>query len=106
MPFSRVVIKKPKVVYKDLSREGVVGLAYKDEDNRNLVEIDPFQTDAEFIKTIVHELGHQFLPDLSERQIVKFEKTFGKAVWNGVCRLRRKWVKDDVIHAGRRRSVF
>lgn len=87
---SSVKLKKPKVVHKDLSSEHVYGFAYDDE---FLIELDKNQSDKEYILTVVHELGHLFLPDLSEAQIVKFEKTFGAAVWKSVCRLKRKWKK-------------
>jgi hypothetical protein len=95
MAVSRVIFKRPKVVYKHIREMGVVGLAYNDrqDDKYGTVEVDPRQSDAEFIKTTVHELLHWHFPDLTERQVVKMEKAFGKKVWNAVSRLRRKWNK-------------
>jgi hypothetical protein len=93
MAVSRVIFKKPKVVYKDLRKDGVVGLAYNDktEDKLGTIEIDPKQTDRELFLTSFHEILHIMTPDLTEKQVVRLEKRFGKSLWNTVCRLRRKW---------------
>jgi hypothetical protein len=90
---SKVVLKKSKIVYKDLTKEGVVGYAFKEDDGENKVELEPKQSDRELFLTACHELGHNLLPELSERQIIRFEKTFGVNLWKVVCRLRRKWSK-------------
>ena len=89
---SRVVLKKSKVIYKNLT-DGIVGFAYKDEEDENLVEVDPNQSDAQLILSLIHELAHNLLPNLSEPNIIKLEKTFGKNIWLCVMRLRRKWYK-------------
>ena len=89
--YSKVCIKKPKVVFKDLSKDGVVGYALEDEHE---IQIDPKQTDRELFLTCLHEsLGHLLLPDLTEKQVVRIEKTYGVIMWNIVLRLRRKWKK-------------
>jgi len=41
--------------------------------------------------TCMHELFHLLLPDLSERNIIRIEKTFGQALWKSVKRLKKKW---------------
>jgi hypothetical protein len=91
VPYSKVVIKKPRVVYKDLSEDFVVGYALEDEYE---AQIDPKQSDKELMLTGVHELFHLILPDLTERQIIKLEKTSGRAIWNMAMRLKRKWKKE------------
>jgi Zn-dependent peptidase ImmA (M78 family) len=91
MVVSRVILKKQKIKYKNLSKENAVGFAYKED---NLIEIEPNQSDRELFLTVCHELAHNLLPDLSEKQIVKLEKTFGVSLWNVVLRLRRKWKKN------------
>lgn len=91
---SKIVLKRSKVVYKDLSSDGVVGYAYKDENNENRIEIDPNQCDSEFFLSYGHELGHNLLPDLSEKQIIKFEQTFCRDMLKAVMRLKRKWRKE------------
>ena len=76
---STVVIKKVKVYRKNLSRDKVVGYAYSGSDP--YIEIDPNQSDKEYFLTCVHELCHILLPELSEKQIIKIENTFGKTLW-------------------------
>lgn len=89
---SRVVIRKPKVIYRDLGKDGPVGLSTFDE---NLAEISPAQSDRELFLTHFHETcGHLLLPDLTENQVIRLEKTMGVALWKCVCRLRRKWLKN------------
>lgn len=76
---SKVVIKKVKVYRKNLSKDRVVGYAYSGSEP--YIEIDPNQSDREYFLTCVHELCHILLPDLSEKQIIKIEKTFGQTLW-------------------------
>jgi len=94
IPTSKVVIKKAKVYYKDLSKDKAVGFAY--QGSEHYIEIDPKQTDKEYFLTHVHELFHLLLPDLSERQIIRIEKTFGISLWHTVRRLRKRW-RDQTI---------
>ena len=93
-PNSKVIIKKAKVYYKDLSKDKAVGFAY--QGSEHYIEIDPKQTDKEFFLTHVHELFHLLLPDLSESQIIRIEKTFGSSLWLTVKKLRKKW-RDQTI---------
>jgi len=78
-PTSTIIIKKVKVYRKNLSKDKVVGYAYSGSEP--YIEIDPNQSDREYFLTCVHELCHILLPDLSEKQIVKIEKTFGQTLW-------------------------
>lgn len=92
MPKSRIVIKKPTIVFKDLSADGVVGWAYKDDDH--LAEIHVNQSDREIFLTSFHECFHLTLPDLKETPIIKLENTVGVALWKVVLRLKKKWLKE------------
>lgn len=93
MPRTKISFKKSKVVYKEIPEPGVLGLAYKEEGD-NLVEIETRQSDRELFLTTAHELFHNLLPELSERQIILLEKTFGVNLWKTICRLRRKWEQE------------
>lgn len=86
---SKVVIQRVKIYHKNLSKDKVVGYAYSGSEP--YIEIDPNQTDKEYFLTSVHELLHLLLPDLSEKQIIKIEKTFGQCLWKSVRRLKKKW---------------
>jgi hypothetical protein len=94
---SRVVIKKPKIIFKDLKEHGVVGLAYDYRDGEgHKAEVEAAQTDRELWLTTFHEVcGHLTNPELSERQVIKLEKTVGVALWKVILRLRRKWLKNS-----------
>lgn len=78
-PKSKVVIKRVKIYRKNLSKDNVVGYAYSCSEP--YIEIDPNQSDREYFLTCVHELCHILLPDLSEKQIVRIEKTFGQTLY-------------------------
>jgi len=85
---SRVVIKDaPRVYFKDLSADGVVGLAFDEE---HKIVIDPSQSPRELWLTIFHECCHVTLPSLNEKQIVKLEKTIGVLLWKQFLRLQRQ----------------
>lgn len=86
---SEVKIRRVKMVHKSLRRYRVAGFAYVDDEP--YVEVDPNQSDREYFLTCVHELFHILLPDLSEKQILRLEKTFGQCLWASVRRLKRKW---------------
>lgn len=87
---SRVVIRKPKIVNKNLAKEKAVGLAYSDG---HLVEIDPNQSEKEYFLTLYHELSHLTLPDLSEANTIKLEKIIGGELWKLVTKFKKKWKK-------------
>lgn len=93
--YSRVIIRKPKIIFKDLSAQEVVGLAYSINDGEeHKAEIEKNQTDRELLLTSFHEISHLMLPELSEAQIIRLEKTYGVALWNIVLRLKRKWLNN------------
>ena len=87
---SRVVLKKPRVSFKDLSSQNVVGLAY---DILHKIELEKNQSDKQIFCTLLHEIGHLMLPQLSEKQIIKLEKIYGETLWKIVLRLKKKWLK-------------
>ena len=90
---SRIVIKKPQIIFKSLKEQNVVGLAYDYRDgDGHKAEIDPRQSDKEFFLTCQHELFHLMMPSLTEKQIIQLEQTYGESMWKVVLRLRRKWM--------------
>jgi hypothetical protein len=88
LPTTKVCIKKAKIYHKDLSKDKVVGFAYSDPDY--YIEIDPNQTNRQYFLTLVHELLHLLLPNLSEKNIVKIEETFGATLWVSIKRMKKK----------------
>jgi Zn-dependent peptidase ImmA (M78 family) len=85
---STVVIKRVKVYRKNLSKDCVVGYAYSGSEP--YIEIDPNQSDKQYFLTCVHELCHILLPDLSEKEIIRIEKTFGQTLYSEFKRRSKK----------------
>jgi len=70
--------KKIKIRIRKLGKEKAVGLAWMGE---NFIEIDPRQTEKEFLLTAIHEVFHILFPDFSERKIINLEKKMGDVIW-------------------------
>jgi hypothetical protein len=77
MPTSRVKIRKPTIVSKKLEGN-ILGLAYQDGFE---IEIDPRQVSKEYLNTLIHEMLHCFLPDLSERDITRMADIMTDKIW-------------------------
>lgn len=77
MPKSRVKIRKPTIVNKHLE-DKVLGLAYQEGFE---IEIDPRQSPKEYLNTLIHEMLHCFLPDLSERSIIRLADIITDKIW-------------------------
>jgi hypothetical protein len=77
MPQSKVKLKKPTIRQKKLDGN-VLGWAYQDDFE---IEIDPRQISKEYLNTLIHEMLHCFLPDLSERNIIKMSNIMTDAIW-------------------------
>ena len=68
-----------KVRVRDCFLEGgVVGWAYK---FNGLIEIDPRQTEKEYLMTLCHEWLHHAIPSAGERNIARLEKSIGELLW-------------------------
>jgi hypothetical protein len=65
---------------------GVVGWAYK---FNGLIEIDPRQTEREYLLTLCHEWLHHAIPSANERTISKLEKSLGGILWRRGYRRKR-----------------
>lgn len=76
--YSKVVLRKPKVIEKDLTKDNVWGWATPDEFE---IEIEKNQKSIEYLNTLIHEMLHCFLPDLSEKQITKMANIMSKEIW-------------------------
>ena len=77
MPTSRVKIREPKIINKELEGN-ILGLAYQEGFE---IEIDPRQFSKEYLNTLIHEMLHCFLPDLSERNIIRMAGLMTNAIW-------------------------
>lgn len=74
-------VVNPSVVARVRMRriEGrTVGLA---DSETGEIEIDPRQCPRELLCTLVHEWLHLALPKVSERNIIKLEKSLGGLLW-------------------------
>lgn len=56
----------------------VLGYAYKDD---GLIEIDPRQSDREYLYTLIHEWAHMVIPSASEKTVRRLEKSLGEIIW-------------------------
>ena len=74
---SRVKIKQPKIKDK-LLYENVLGLAYVEDFE---IEIDPRQISKEYLNTLIHEMLHCFLPDVSEKGIIRMADLMTEEIW-------------------------
>jgi hypothetical protein len=72
-----VNLTPPKVVERKLGREH---FPYGQQEEK-LIEIDPRQTEKEYLGTLLHEFFHYTFPDLSERQVLKIEKNLQEILW-------------------------
>ncbi len=70
--------KKIKVIERKLGREKAMGQAWMGED---LIEIDNRLNNKEYLFCLLHEVLHICFPNLSEKEVLKYEKVFGKTVW-------------------------
>lgn len=70
--------KKIKIVIRKLGRERALGQAFESD---NLIEIDPRQSEKEFLSTVIHETLHILFPNLSEKMIIKNEKSMCDVIW-------------------------
>lgn len=78
MPKSKVVLKKPSVREKDLTKDRVWGWANQEDFE---VEIEKNQPPKEYLNTLVHEMLHCLLPDLSEKQTSKMANIMADEIW-------------------------
>ena len=76
-----IPLKRIKIVHRPLGREAAYAQVYKEDDNY-IIEIDDRQTEKELLGSYCHELFHGMLPDLSESDILKMEKTIGNYLWS------------------------
>lgn len=84
---SRVVIKCPNIVEKDLTKRKAWGEAYPPIHE---IDIEKKAWNKLKFRVYIHELTHCLLPDLTEKQVLKIEQIWGDILWN---RLVRKFIK-------------
>jgi len=78
--------KKLKIIERKLGREKldgdtVIGLSYDDE---KLIEIEPRLSKKLKFKVLLHELIHQYQPELSETKVLYLERKIGNPLWKAV----------------------
>jgi hypothetical protein len=78
MPKSRVILQVPRIVHKDLSADNVWGYAAQEDFE---VEIDPNQSQRQYLNTLIHETLHCMLPDLGEKQITIMANMLESIIW-------------------------
>ena len=69
---------KIKIVERKLGRENCIGLY--DEDNSK-IELEIRLKSKERLLVLIHELLHHCFKNLSEKEVLKYEKIIGNALW-------------------------
>jgi len=72
--------KSEEIVVKEkkLGREKAKGQMFP---GKNVIEIDPRQSNVEYMDTLIHEGLHIIFPDLSEKEVIKSSKKLSKVLW-------------------------
>jgi hypothetical protein len=84
---SKVVIKCPTIIDKDLTRDNVWGWANKEDFE---IELDKHQPSREYLNSCLHEMLHCILPDLHEKHITKMADIMSDVLWRrGFRRIKR-----------------
>jgi hypothetical protein len=82
---TQVVVRNPRIYEKKLPPK-IMGESLPCEFK---VWIDPRQDSYEYLDTLIHEITHCVLPDLSEANIRKLSRIYSRAIWKkGYRRLR------------------
>ena len=71
-----VNLTKAKVSERKLGREQAYGQYYD-----GLVEIDPRLDSKEYLDTLIHEMLHHHLPDLSESDVLAIATRMTNQIW-------------------------
>lgn len=77
---------KIKIIIRKLGRERALGQAWS---NKNLIEVDPRQTEKQFLSTVIHECLHILFPDLTEKQVMQNEKQIRDVIWQLGYRVKK-----------------
>ena len=72
-----VVLKDPKIREKKLPARVLGECIPADFD----IWIDPRQDSYEYLDTLIHEITHCILPDLSETNVAKMARLYSRAIW-------------------------
>jgi hypothetical protein len=78
VPYTKYIIKKPKIKEVSLEKENALGFAYQDDFE---IEIEPKQSSKEYLNTLIHEMLHCFFPELKEGQITKLADIMADNIW-------------------------
>lgn len=64
-----------------LEKEGCVGQCWPDNDDGNLIEIDPRQCPKEYMDTMLHEALHHLFPKKKEKHILRAGTSLANLLW-------------------------
>ena len=78
MPKSKVVLKHPTIVEKDLTADNVWGWANQEDFE---IEVEKTQPSKEYLNTLIHEMIHCMLPNLAEKSVVKMANIMTDEIW-------------------------
>jgi hypothetical protein len=74
--------RRLRIVERKLGREKAWGLRWAD----GLIEVDPRQKSRYYLNTLVHEVLHEALDELSEKQVARTAGMIAEAVWGAKYR--------------------
>jgi hypothetical protein len=74
--------RRLKIVERKLGRERAWGLRWAD----GLIEVDPRQKSRAYLDTLIHEVLHECLDELSEKKVVSTAGMIAEAVWGAKYR--------------------
>ena len=69
---------KINVIERKLGREKAWGLAWESDKK---IEIDVNQPPKEHLNTVIHECLHIVLPELTEKEVIKYSNTIAGVLW-------------------------
>lgn len=84
---SRVKLKVPSVRNKDLTETGAWGWATPSDFD---IEIEKKLSQRNYLETLLHEIFHCVLPDLSEHCVEKMCVIFANEIWKKGFRRKKK----------------
>lgn len=66
---------------KILESDGCVGQCWPGDTEDNLIEVDPRQTQIDYMDTVIHEALHHLFPTVKERKILKSGTSVAQLLW-------------------------
>lgn len=70
------------ITHRKLGRSKALGRFIGEELCRGEIEIDPRQSDFDYLDTLIHEYLHALLPTAVEEEIIRLSTQLSQALWN------------------------